>query len=588
MRGRSSIWSLANNTVILHDAIAQQWLLFQTPLHVIEADRLDQVLPALRQVENQVNEHRQYAAGFISYEAASAFEPAIRTHPPTGFPLLWFGLYQPPQFIQLSPPLDSTDGMMDWKPSPSRTDYDQAIAAIKTQIARANTYQVNYTLRLRAPFVGDAWNLFLKLNRAQQAQYAAYVDTGRYAICSASPELFFRLDGDRLTSRPMKGTAGRGRTLVEDESQAQWLLHSEKNRAENVMIVDMIRNDLGRIAEIGSVQVPSLFNVERYPTVWQMTSTVTATTQRSVAEIMTAMFPCASITGAPKIRTTHIIADLETTPRRIYTGCIGFIAPGRTAQFNVAIRTVLIDRENNQAEYGVGGGIVWDSTEEEEYAECLTKARLLNVMRPDFSLLEALLWSPETGYFLLDDHIRRLSDSAVYFSFPLDRDDVLEKLSGMAASLPNEAHKVQLLVALDGKISCQAMPLTAIPKPPLARLRLSPTPVDSSNIFLYHKTTYRQVYETARTDCPDCDDVLLWNEHGEITESDTANIVVELDGELLTPPVSCGLLGGTFRRWLLDQGDIQERVISVNDLPRCSKILLINSVRKWREVIWVP
>jgi para-aminobenzoate synthetase/4-amino-4-deoxychorismate lyase len=350
----------------------------------------------------------------------------------------------------------------------------------------------------------------------------------------------------------------------------------------------MIRNDLGRVAETGSMQVPSLFEIERYPTVWQMTSTVTATSQRSVAEILTAMFPCASITGAPKIRTTHIIASLETTPRRIYTGCIGFIAPGQTAQFNVAIRTVLIDRENHQAEYGVGGGIVWDSTEQEEYAECLTKAHLLSGGWPEFSLLEALLWSPEAGYFLLDYHIRRLTDSGIYFGFPLDKAGVLEKLSRLAESLPGEVHKVQLRLASDGEITCRASPLTAVPKPPLARLRLSPKPVDSTDLFLYHKTTHRQVYEVARKACPDCDDVLLWNERGEITESDTANVVVELDGERVTPPVSCGLLGGTFRRWLLDQGDIHERVVPVDDLPRCSKIYLINSVRKWREVTWVP
>jgi para-aminobenzoate synthetase/4-amino-4-deoxychorismate lyase len=572
------------NQAIIHDASTKQWLRFQEPRQIIEASCLEEVAPRLRLAEEMVNEHGLYAAGFISYEAAPAFDTALQVRPLDSFPLLWFGLYPRPDVLQL-PPASQEPAYtgLDWTPSISRVMYDQAIAQVKEHIARGETYQVNYTLRLRTPFSGDAWLFFLELVQAQQADYTAYIDTDRFTLCSASPELFFNLDGRRLVSRPMKGTATRGLTLAEDEAQAQWLHHSEKNRAENVMIVDMIRNDMSRIATVGSVHVPSLFDVERYPTIWQMTSTVAATTDASLSEIITALFPCASITGAPKPRTMQIIAALETTPRRVYTGSIGFIAPDRRAQFNIAIRTVLIDKATGQAEYGVGGGIVWDSVISEEYTECQTKARVLTERRPEFSLLETMLWMPEKGYFLLDYHLQRLQDSAVYFNFSVDIGRVQKGLGELATSLLNDQHKVRLLVTRNGDISWQATPLAGTSTSQPVRLKLAPTPIDSANPFLYHKTTHRQVYQAAHAACPDCDDVFLWNERGEITETCIANVVVQLDGELVTPPVKCGLLAGTFRAWLLDQKEIQEGIITAEDLRRSERIYLINSVRKWRE-----
>jgi para-aminobenzoate synthetase/4-amino-4-deoxychorismate lyase len=351
------------------------------------------------------------------------------------------------------------------------------------------------------------------------------------------------------------------------------------------MIVDMIRNDMGRVADIGSVQVPSLFDVERYPTLWQMTSTVAATTDASLTDIMIALFPCASITGAPKPRTMRIIRQLETTPRRIYTGCIGFVTPDRKAQFNVAIRTVLIDKETGQAEYGVGGGIVWDSRTGDEYIECQVKARVLTANHADFSLLETMLWTPDEGYLLLPYHLRRLRDSAAYFGIPVEMEKIEEKLCDGSASYAREPHRVRLLVAQDGRISCRAIPLSRSPSPHPVRLRLATTPVDSADPFLYHKTTHRRVYDAARAACPDCDDVLLWNERGEVTEACIANVVVQLDGELLTPPVQCGLLPGTFRAYLLDRGKVREEIITVETLEQCTRMYVVNSVRKWREAL---
>jgi para-aminobenzoate synthetase/4-amino-4-deoxychorismate lyase len=417
--------------------------------------------------------------------------------------------------------------------------------------------------------------------------YAAYLDIGSHLICSASPELFFHLNGRTLLSKPMKGTAPRGKTLADDRAQMEWLQHSEKNRAENVMIVDMIRNDLGRIAEIGSVQVPHLFEIERYPTVLQMTSTVTAQTNVSFVQIMSALFPCASITGAPKVSTMRFIAELETTPRGVYTGAIGYLTPERIAQFNVAIRTVTIDREAGQAEYGVGGGIVWDSDAADEYRECEIKTRVLTSAPIEFELLEALLWDPLDGYFLIDRHVARLTDTAAYFGFPFDRAALIDRLEEARRSLPAVDHKVRVTLNRSGNLFVTATALSDISRPPVQRVVLARNPIDSGDVFLYHKTSRRRVYDQARTEQPGCDDVILWNERGEITESCSANVVIDVKGELITPPIECGLLGGTFRSELLAQGQIVERVITIDRLRTAQRLWLINSVRKWMDVVLI-
>ncbi len=569
--------------VILYDVGVGKWLCFEEAVSVLTARRVEEVLETLRAVERRVQTENLYAAGFISYEAAPAFDPALRTHAADEFPLLCFGLYPAPRPLRLPDSSSAAPMPAAWQPSISSEEYAHAVARIKEAIARGETYQVNFSFRLRAEFGGDPWALFLALVHAQESVYSAYVDTGRYVICSASPELFFRLEGNSITARPMKGTAARGKTLAEDLVQARWLHCSEKNRAENVMIVDMVRNDLGRVAEAGSIQVPTLFEIERYPTLWQMTSTVTAQSSASLVEILRALFPSASVTGAPKVRTMDIIADLETTPRHIYTGSIGFLSPQRTAQFNIAIRTLLVDRARHQAEYGTGGGIVWDSTSETEYAECQTKARLLTQVLPEFALLEAILWTPNQGYFLLPYHLRRLRESAAYFGYPLDLQEVQAKLHTLAASLPPTAHKVRLVLERSGEIFCEATPLTRVPRPSYPRLRLAAQPIDSQDVFLYHKTSHRVVYENAARACANDEEVLLWNERGEITETSADNVVVQIQGRLYTPPVSCGLLAGTFRAWLLEKGIIQERVISIRDLDQCEAIYLINSIRKWRR-----
>jgi para-aminobenzoate synthetase/4-amino-4-deoxychorismate lyase len=573
------------NSVVIHDAVRRQWLHFGAPQQIISAHRMEEVMPALKTIEEQVYRHGLYAAGFIAYEAAAAFDSALAVKEDGLFPLLWFGIYGNPERISLPTTAPSLQDLpRTWTPSVTRAEYAHAISRIKHYIEAGDTYQVNFTVRLRSPFRGDPWSYFIELARAQDAAYGAFVNTKDWIICSASPELFFQLDGEELISRPMKGTSPRGMMLNDDLQKAEWLHHSEKNRAENVMIVDMVRHDMGRIAALGSVEVRSLYEVEKYPTLWQMTSTVRAKTGAGLCEIMQALFPPASITGAPKRRTMQIIAELEQIPRRIYTGSVGFMGPDCTAQFNVAIRTVLIGKAIGQAEYGVGGGIVWDSVDRMEFEECQTKARIITQRVPDFSLLETILWTPEEGYFLLPYHLARLLDSAAYFSFSADINAIRENLDSLAHTLPKTAHRVRLLLAKNGGITLQSEVLHGAVAQPLP-VCLAATAVDSANPFLFHKTTNRVVYEQALAACPGYADVILWNERGEVTESTIANIVVELDGTLYTPPIPCGLLPGTYRAYLLEQGKLKERVIHKEDLVRSAHIYLVNSVRKEREVV---
>ncbi len=556
-----------------------EWLHFANPHLIISVTGVDDVHNALREIERLVNENNWHAAGFVSYEAAPAFDKALHVIPADDFPLLWFGLYSAPRVLQTSEVFTDLRGLeaQTWLPSVEQDTYNAAIEKIKDYIAQGKTYQVNHTLRLNSEFSGGEWDFFSNLAQTQN-KYAAYIDTGRYVICSASPELFFKLDGNKIYSHPMKGTAKRGRTTLEDREQANWLHNSIKNRAENVMIVDMIRNDLGRIAEIGSVQAPELFKIEKYPTLFQMTSTVQAKTNASLDEIFTALFPCASITGAPKVSTMNIITELETTSRKIYTGSIGCISPNRKAQFNVAIRTALIDRENKTAEYGVGGGIVWDSTSADEYGEALLKARVLTEHPRAFELIETLLWVPEEGYFLREKHSARMQDSADFFGFLFSREEFEYQLEQLAEHFTTP-QRVRVLLNKHGEFKTESKDFQARKK--VFKVCLAKKPINSKDVFLFHKTTRREIYPPVPAAF---DEILLYNENEELTEFTIGNLVVEMDGELFTPTISCGLLAGTFRSHLLETGKIKERVIYKDQLGKCSKIFLINSLRKWVNV----
>jgi len=575
--------ALNTGSVLLCDP-KRGWLLFERPLRILKASETAEVLPLLKEVEQAVAEGR-HAAGFVSYEAAPAFDPAFRVRPNSDFPLAWFGLYETPTVVEL-PANDDDPLPPEWTPSWDEGTFTAKVASIREAIAHGETYQINCTFPLRTDFSDDVFSFFIRFVRHQGASCAAYIDTGRFVVASASPELFFELEGGRLACRPMKGTIPRAPSWKEDAARRETLRTSQKDRAENVMILDMVRNDLGRLG--GPVEVADLFVMEKYPTVWQMTSTAITRTDAPLSAIFEALFPCASITGAPKVRTMEIIADIESTPRGIYTGAIGYAAPGGRARFGVAIRTALLDHEKKTGEYGVGAGITWESGPSLEYRECLAKGRILQRPLPDFEIIETLLWTPADGYSLIDEHLARMARSADYFDVPFDGDEARRVLETFAKSLSPVPHKVRLLLALDGTLRREGAPLPEAASQSILKVVFAKSPVDATDPFLYHKTTRRTLYEEARIEAPEADETILWNDRQEVTEACNANLVVELGGKRITPPVECGLLAGTLRERLLREGDVVEGVVRLDDLRKAQKIWLINSVRGWREAVLAP
>ncbi|WP_339229097.1 aminodeoxychorismate synthase component I [Oceanobacillus sp. FSL K6-2867] len=555
-------------------------LLFKDPIKIISTSNIDEVIPLLNEIEAETTKG-YYAAGYLSYEAAPAFEKALKVHSNPVMPLLWFGIYEKPEKKRLQSFQEFQTS--EWTAQTSLFDYNNCIEQIKNYIKQGITYQVNYTIRMISRFSGDSVAYYNQLTKAQAANYSAYLNIGDFTIVSASPELFFHLKEGKVTTMPMKGTIERGTTPEKDQSNANWLYHSKKNRAENVMIVDLLRNDLGMIARPNSVKVPKLYSIEKYPTVYQMTSTVTAevSKEKTILEIFTALFPCGSITGAPKISTMNIINELEPAPREVYCGAIGYITPEKEAIFNVPIRTVMIDNQSGAATYGIGGGITWDSNDQDEYKEALTKAKVLDVKPMQFQLLESI--GLENGtYFILQNHLKRLGKSASYFNFQVDIASAKEKLQDFAHSHTNGKWKVRLLSNQNGEFTIEGTEITELTDS--VPVKLANTAVNKDNPFLHYKTTHRSIYVKSKQQHPEAFDVLLWNQKNEITEFTTGNIVVEIDNKLYTPPLSSGLLAGTFREALLDEEIILERKLFAEEIYNASKIWLINSVRKWIPV----
>jgi len=559
---------------------------FSCHVEEITAQTLDGVLPALRKIESAVAAGN-HAAGFLSYEAAAGVDPDLTTRPAGALPLLWFGIYS--QRNEMAPPELAAGehyAAWDWVPSLSAVGYRHAVAAIREYIAAGDCYQVNFTMPLRFRFSGNPFRYYRDLCRSQRTSYSACLDLGRYCILSVSPELFFRLDRGVLTVRPMKGTAPRGRWVEEDELFALRLRESAKERAENLMIVDLLRNDLGRVSRSGTVVATSLFDVEPFETVHQMTSTVTSEINpgTGLVELMQALFPCGSVTGAPKKRSMEIIAELETSPRGLYTGCIGYISPGmEEAVFSVAIRSLVIDTQAGAGELGVGSAITWDSDADAEFDECLAKGLFAQTVRPEFTLIESLLYEEGEGYFLLDLHLARLGRSARYFGFVLDHDTVLHSLEETCGGLSGRC-KVRLELSRGGSFIIDVEPPGRGGIPGSGVICLAEERVDSSDPFLYHKTSNRELYRRETGKKPDCLDVIFLNERGEVTEGANNNVVVRQGDVLLTPTMECGLLPGTFRQFLLAAGEIREGILTLPDLETADEIFLINSVRKWRRV----
>ncbi len=552
---------------------------FGEPAEMLTACCLEEVPETIRKAEDAAR-RGFIVLGMVAYEAAPAFDAALPALPPMdGLPLAAFAAFD--VTTKSSEEAEEKTAKADvgdfrcsaWHAEPSPADFRAQVAAAREAIAAGDYCQTNLSLRFRSQFKGDAAALHSALKKAQPDGFSLFLDWDDWQICSASPELFFDFDPQsrRITARPMKGTAA-----ADEKDGAEKLKASEKDRAENLMIVDLMRNDLSRVCEIGSVKTPRLFEVERLPTALQMTSTIIGkvSAEAGLAEIFAALFPCGSVTGAPKRAAMQAIANSEKSPRGTYCGALGAILPSGRALFNVGIRTALI--KNGVAECGIGSGITWHSTPEGEWDECLVKRRFLLRASADFSLLESILL--ENGeIFLFDRHMDRLQRGASHFGFPLNLGEAKKALADLAAAHPTGRSMARLMLDRNGGVSVENRPLPAAPA--TAKVVLAARPVDEEDEFLRHKTTNRALYEDLSPKNPDIFDALLFNRRGEITEFTRANVAVELDGKIVTPPLSCGLLGGTMRAHLLDAGWMAEKAIKLEDLPRASRIWFINSVR---------
>jgi para-aminobenzoate synthetase/4-amino-4-deoxychorismate lyase len=574
------------------DLVAGSALAFPRADRVLVAREPADVVPVLAEVERATAEGA-WAFGYLAYEAAAGLDPGLAVPARAAgetLPLAVFGLtgrVTTPPPVALPPGRERGYRAGPWRHGWTPAAHRDAVGAVRRAIAAGDAYQVNLTVRMHAPVSGDLEQLYADLAHAQRGSWAAYLDLGTHAIASASPELFLDWTGDRLLTRPMKGTARRGGTPAEDDAARTTLLASAKERAENLMIVDLLRNDLGRIAEVGSVEVPELFRTERYETVWQLTSDVTARPRPDVGlvEVLRALFPSGSVTGAPKHRTMQLIQALESEPRGVYCGAIGVVAPpGQAfrARFSVAIRTLTVERATGAGVYGTGGGITWSSDPDAEHAELLAKAAILAEPYEEFALLETLARTPGGTLRNLDRHLARLAGSAAWAGFALDLDAVRQRLAEVAAD-PSPA-RVRLVLARDGALTIEVGPPPAATGSPV-RLAVDPHPVDADDVWLRHKTTRRSRYAERAARWPDADDVVLTSTRGEVTETTIANLAVRLDGRWWTPPVAAGCLPGVERGRLVDDGVLTERRLTPADLAAAEALAVVNSLRGWRDAV---
>ncbi len=580
----------------------RSWL-FMNPLTVLQIYAISELPKLFSEIEAYLS-HQYYVAGYFNYECGYHFENISASPCHSNKPLAWFGVYPAPvvfnhltgeweQGFPGSAPFNSCQSLTEGYTINnsefvfSAATYHQKIDRIKKYILAGDVYQVNFTGKYHFLFEGSSSALYHSIRAKQEVSYAAYIKADDLTVLSYSPELFFRRDNSLIMTKPMKGTAPRGKTLEEDFRLTEQLRRDSKNQAENLMIVDLLRNDLGRIAATGSVKVPELFSIEKYQTLLQMTSTITAKLPAEVSyyELFRSLFPCGSVTGAPKIRAMQIINELETEPRGIYTGAIGYFGPDAQAVFNVPIRTLVLS--GNQGEMGVGSGVVFDSDPDSEYRECKLKANFFMVNQPEFQLIETMLW--DQGYPFLDKHRHRLKQSAEYFDYLLNLDELESRVNEVTRSFgPGRKYKVRLTLGQSGRINITSGEITEEKQPVNLYVRLADIQTDSHDLFLYHKTTNRLLYDRMYREGVQqgLTDVIFMNERKEITEGAISNVLIERNGRLLTPPLVCGLLNGVYRRHLLETlPNIAERVITENDLHHADGIYICNAVRGLRKVI---
>lgn len=583
--------------------------LFVDPVQILQIHRVSELADLLASIPKYVQQG-YYLAGYFAYECGYHIEKlGLLDYHSEKQPLAWLGVYQQPIIY------NHTNGILQGLPEPDglpstpftshdetipildnmhfdldKAEYSENIHRIKEYICAGDVYQINITGRYHFTFDGSPVSLYKALKSKQRVSYSAYIQAAGQEILCLSPELFFCIKGQQIIARPMKGTIPRGRTQLEDQQLTEWLSHDSKNRAENVMIVDLLRNDLGRLCQVGSVTVPKLFTIEKYNTLFHMTSTVEGTLKDDVnySQVVRSLFPCGSVTGAPKIRAMEIIKELESSPRRIYTGSIGYFAPSldhsTRAMFNVAIRTVVL--ENGRGEMGVGSGIVYDSVASDEYTECIVKAHFLTNAPAEFDILEAILW--DNGYQRLDKHLQRIADSANYFQYAYDPTSIHSVLTQLSTNLiAGHKYKIRLKLSRTGQWYSEAIQIQEAQPVPEQIVVLSSEHTDSHNRMYYHKTTHRTLYDRASRFALENSyaDIIFLNEKGEVTEGATNNIFIERNGSLLTPSLHSGLLNGVYRQYLLEVNPrAQEAVLHLDDLLEAEKIYICNAIRGLRQV----
>jgi para-aminobenzoate synthetase/4-amino-4-deoxychorismate lyase len=589
--------------------------LFIAPQHQLFTPTPAQIPALFAEIERAVSAGL-FVAGYFTYEAGALFEPMAGLHAlPGNQPLVWLGVYarcyrfdhrsgafidgEPPGLDRFSAPGSQPAVPLQTAFTLAETEFAERMDTIHDWIRAGQVYQLNFTAPLAVSAACSPGALYARLRLCQPVDFGAFLHVQpRRHILSFSPELFFRLDAAsrRITTRPMKGTAPRGRNSAEDRAQAAWLASDPKNRAENLMIVDLLRNDLGRLCRFGSIHADPLFALERFSSLWQMTSTVRGQLRPEVGfqQIFRALFPCGSITGAPKVRAMQLLSQIESAPRGVYTGSIGFFSPEQTV-FSVAIRTIDLDPPQESSHQGrvvaplrgsmgVGGGIVADSSSSSEFRECLLKASFLTHPTEAFSLVETLLW--RGNYPLLELHLDRILDSAAYFDFPCDRTEIQAALQAHATAFTGfQSHKIRLLLHPDGALHIESQLLPAA-APHLARVCLASQRTDARDRLYFHKTTHRPLYATvfAAATQAGFDDALFLNQRAQLTEGAISNLFIEKNGRWITPPVACGLLAGVFRRHLLEtRQNIEERVLTLEDLRQADAIYLANAVRGLRQ-----
>ena len=551
---------------------------FTQPIKELKTRDLAEVADLLAQVESY-QEQGYYVVGYVSYEAAPAFEEKLAVHkaPLLGEYLLYFTVHDRVETSPIPLTYEEVDLPSRWQEETSAENYEEAIAQIHHHLRQGDTYQVNYTVQLKQDLSANPFVIYNRMVVEQEAGYNAYVEHDEMAVISMSPELFFEQNDRELTTRPMKGTTQRGVTDQEDLAQASWLEQDPKNRSENMMIVDLLRNDMNRISEVGSEHVERLCQVEQYSTVWQMTSTIKSQLRPDVdlVAIFRSLFPCGSITGAPKIATMEIIKDLELQPRGVYCGTIGLLLPNGRRIFNVAIRTIQLHK--GQAIYGVGGGITWDSTWESEYREVHQKAAVLYRKQARFKLISTGRVSQKSLLFE-DQHLERLTKASRYFAYPLDPKKLRQKIEEECQVCDvNQDYRLRIGLSKSGEIELSRQILAPL-SPSFCKAKLCLQEADLNQSFTYFKTTHRPHLSLGKQE------IIYHNAAGELLETSIGNLVLKINGKLYTPPISLGILPGIYRQHLLERGQVEEKVLTLADLNQAEAIYGCNAVRGLYEL----